>query len=314
MDSYGSMNPYTNSPGFMDLLHSQGETHSLDSNPYDNVSPSIEVGASQVPIVSSQYAGASSQGEMTQPERRSRITWTPADDVLLISAWLNTSKDPVISNQQKRGTFWSRIAKYYAVSLKAAGRPHRAASHCKQRWGKINDIVCKFVGCYEAATKQKSSGQNEDDVLKLAYEIYFNDHKKWCASSSTKPAGTPKRRKCQDGYAQSSSSMPQDHGADECMTRPPGVKASKGKSKKNVESTVEGEGKAFLEFQVSKVQRMLELKQQDYALKEKDFALKEKHSKHVMLENLLTKKEQLSEAEVALKDKLINDMLSRNSV
>jgi len=44
-------------------------------------------------------------------------------------------------------------------------------------WGKINEGVCKFVGAYDAATKQKLSGQNENDVMKMAHEIFYNDHK-----------------------------------------------------------------------------------------------------------------------------------------
>ncbi|XP_010462803.1 PREDICTED: glutathione S-transferase T3-like [Camelina sativa] len=242
MDSPDSMNP--DNSCFMDLLHSQMGTQNVVAHPYDS--------SSQVPIFSTQCPNdAPSEVGSTQVGRRTKTTWSPADDVLLISAWLNTSKDPITSNQQKGGTFWSRIEKYFASSPKAAGRPHREAMHCKQRWGKINDIVSKFVGCYEAAEKQRSSGMNEDDVMKIALQIYFDDHKvkftlehawrelrhdqKWCSSSSTRGTATTKRRKCVDGSAQSSSSQP--HEEDESTTRPPGIKASKGKSKRNVNNT-----------------------------------------------------------------------------
>ena len=43
---------------------------------------------------------------------------------------------------------------------------------------KINDLVSKFCGAYEAATRERSSDQNENDVLKLAHEILFNNHNK----------------------------------------------------------------------------------------------------------------------------------------
>ena len=33
------------------------------------------------------------------------------------------------------------------------------------------------MGCYDAATKQRTSGHSEDDVLKAAHEIFFNDYK-----------------------------------------------------------------------------------------------------------------------------------------
>uniref|UniRef100_A0A0D3ACK3 Uncharacterized protein n=1 Tax=Brassica oleracea var. oleracea TaxID=109376 RepID=A0A0D3ACK3_BRAOL len=39
----------------------------------------------------------------TPGERKERRSWTPVDDVALISAWLNTSKDPVVGNEQRAG-------------------------------------------------------------------------------------------------------------------------------------------------------------------------------------------------------------------
>ena len=81
-------------------------------------------------------------------------------------------KDALVGNERKASAFWKRIAAYYAASPKLAGVKPRAYNNCKSRWEKINEAVCKFVGCFEAATKQRSSGQNEDDVLKMAYEIY----------------------------------------------------------------------------------------------------------------------------------------------
>jgi len=73
------MDPFSlNSPGFMNLLSSQS-------------SQTIEVGSSDVP----------------KPVERRK--WTTQEDIVLISAWLNTSKDPIVSNQQKLGSFWKRI-------------------------------------------------------------------------------------------------------------------------------------------------------------------------------------------------------------
>ncbi|CAL9237863.1 unnamed protein product [Arabidopsis halleri] len=192
----------------------------------------------------------------------------------------------------------------------------REAGHCKQRWRKINDQVCKFVGCLAAATRQKSSGQNENDVMKLAYQIYSSDYKvkftlehcwrelrhdqKWCAASCTTENDKSKRRKVGDGaeaFGQSSSSQAASHG-DEAMARPPGVKAAKAKAKRPVKGDVE-ESKALSTFQT-----MWEIKKQDHELNDK---LSDKR----MLENLLGKTEPLSEIEMALKTKLITDMLSK---
>ncbi|KAL1209413.1 Glutathione S-transferase T3 [Cardamine amara subsp. amara] len=280
------MDPYSHDSGFLNLLTSQQSNHHLETNLYDD------------DLLFSNDDPSLSQDK--PKERRERRKWSHIEDVVLISAWLNTSKDAIIGNEQKGNAFWSRIAAYYGASPKLAGLEKREPTHCKQRWQKINDQVCKFVGSYKAATKQKSSGQNEDDVIKLAYQIFFNDYKmkftlehawrelmhdqKWCRSSSTKDQPPSKRRKFDEHSAQSSSSVPLSH--EEDQARPPGVKASKAKGKKSVSkaTTVEEEGNALLEFQ-----RMWDIKQKD-----------------------LTMKEPLSEMEVALKDKLITDMLSNS--
>ncbi|KAG2315135.1 hypothetical protein Bca52824_018257 [Brassica carinata] len=75
--------------------------------------------------------------------------------------------------------------------------------------------------------------------------------------------------------------------------RSPGVKAAKGKKKKNVE------GKETL----SEFQTMWKIKQQD-------LVMKERLSKMRLLDSLLAKKEPLPEYEEALKKKIINELLS----
>lgn len=72
---------------------------------------------------------------------------------MLISAWLNTSKDPLVGNEQKAIAFCKRIAAYFVASPNLAGLQKREPKQCKQMWGTINEGVCKFVGCYEAAMK-----------------------------------------------------------------------------------------------------------------------------------------------------------------
>ncbi|XP_010424440.1 PREDICTED: glutathione S-transferase T3-like [Camelina sativa] len=220
--------------------------------------------------------------------RRAKHAWLPADDVMLVRVWLNTSKDPSTSNEQRRRAFWGRIADYVSKCPNAVGRPKRESSHCKQRWGKINDTVCKFVGCYETAIREKSSGHNEDDVMKLAHQIFFNDQnvkfalehawrelrydQKWCASTSSKGNGVKRTRVCEDGSAHPSTSEAPIDVEDEPMHRPTSVKAAKvlrGKAKKNINTKVdvEGDAKALLEFQMQEVGRMYEMKQKDFALK-----------------------------------------------
>ncbi|KAL0689983.1 hypothetical protein Bca4012_089661 [Brassica carinata] len=139
--------------------------------------PSIEVSASDASVFGTGWPDDANEECHIVSDRKERRKWSPTEDKVLISAWLNTSKDPVVGNEQKAIVFWKRIAAYFGSSPQLAALQKREPSHCKQRWEKINEGVCKFIGCYDAATKQKSSGQSENDVLKMAHEIFFNDYK-----------------------------------------------------------------------------------------------------------------------------------------
>ncbi|XP_010430828.1 PREDICTED: glutathione S-transferase T2-like [Camelina sativa] len=266
MDPNDYMNPYRPISSYLNLLQIQPDTQNLDYSP--SLSPCSEA--------------PSSPASSPQENRKSRQAWLPTDDTMLVSAWLNTSKDPITSNQQRLASFWARIVKYFTSCPNAVGRPKREASHRKQRWGRINDLVCKFVGCYEAVTREKSSGQNEDDVMKLAHEIYFNDHGH---KFTLKHAWLVLRY--DQKWMHTIRLMWMNP-----LPRPPGVKSAKGKSKKcsNTQPIdVEEDGKAYLEFQLDRVSKMYEMKQKDFELKEKEFAMKKEHIKHVMLENLIAK-------------------------
>uniref|UniRef100_A0A0D3CZB4 Myb-like domain-containing protein n=1 Tax=Brassica oleracea var. oleracea TaxID=109376 RepID=A0A0D3CZB4_BRAOL len=226
--------------------------------------PSIDtVSTSDASVFGPEGTEDGNEDAETVSNRKERRKWTPTEDGVLISAWLNTSKDPVVGNEQKANAFWQRIAAYFAASPKLAGLQKRDRTCCKQRWAKINEAVSRFVGCYVAATKQRSSGQNEDDVLKIAHQIFYNDYKvkftmehawlelrhdqKWCGASTDKVQG--KRRKLGDQGSQSATYGPGNHVEDEA--RPVGVKASKAKGKSSVskQASLEEKEKERKEFQ-----------------------------------------------------------------
>ncbi|XP_013632664.1 PREDICTED: glutathione S-transferase T3-like [Brassica oleracea var. oleracea] len=300
------MNPLSEPCSFQNLLNSQQPNTFFF---FVTREPSIKLSSSDASVFGTQWAEDANEDEHVVSDHKERRKWSPTEDLVIISAWLNTSKDPVVGNEQKAIAFWKWIAAYVASSPKLSALQKREPSHCKQRWGKINEGVCKFVGCYEAAPKAKSSGMNEDDVLKMAHEIFFNDYKvkftlehawlelshdqKWCRASSTKDKVQSKRRKLDGQSAQLLTSVPRE---DDQGSRPVGIKAAKAKAKISVSKpTLEEEGREF--------QSMWEIRQ-------KDFALKEKLNKQKFLDSVIAKTEPLSELELALKNKLINDMLA----
>ncbi|XP_013699733.1 glutathione S-transferase T2-like [Brassica napus] len=278
MDSY----PSSQTSKFVELLNSQQSIF------FGNNDDSVSLSSSQSPYLGN--LGTEDGGE-TGTERRERRKWTPKDDIVLTSSWLNTSKDSVVSNEQRSDAFWTRIAAYFAESRQDGGCKQREARHCKKRWHMINDLVCKFCGAYEAASREKTSGQNENDVLKQEHQIFYTNHKKkfllehawkelrldqkWCEQASAKTEGSCKKRKCEDG-ADSSSSQATE------MKRPPGVKSAKASGKKTV-----AEENAMKEFHTM------------WSIKQQDLAMKNCLSKMRLLESLIAKKDPLAEYEEA---------------
>ncbi|XP_033133381.1 glutathione S-transferase T3-like [Brassica rapa] len=257
------MEPFPlHAPGFVNLLASQS------SSPID---------------VDSAEAAVNSPGLVKPPERRK---WTTKEDLVLISAWLNTSKDPIVSNEQKLGDFWKRIEAYFNSSPQLIGSLPREWGQCKQRWGRVNAEVCRFVGSHETALKEQASGQSENDVMKTAHDIYFNDYhlkftlehcwrelrfdQKWRSHSQPK-------EKRKEGGAEAVR--------EEEEVRPPGVKASKAAKRKKPNEAAYDHIHTIL-------------------------AEKNTISRQKILDRLLAKNiDTLSDNEVALKNKLISEML-----
>ncbi|XP_013601708.1 PREDICTED: glutathione S-transferase T3-like [Brassica oleracea var. oleracea] len=288
MDSY----PFSAHSNFVELLSQQ-------TVPFGNNEDSGDLSSSQ-PLPGSIGTDPPNCDGDSGPQRQERRKWTPTDDVVLISSWLNTSKDPVVGNEQKSNGFWKRIAAYFAASPLLAGCKERDHNQCKHRWHRINDLVSKFCGAYEAATREKTSGQNENDVLKLAHQIFYNNYKtrinlenawkelrhdqKWCELATAKNDGILKKRKCEDGGDSESSQATENK-------RTPGVKAAKKACQKTVVS--DGDLKKF---------------QSMWTMRQADLDRKERLSQLSLLNSLIGKKEPLPEYEETLKKKPINDL------
>ncbi|CAL5060965.1 unnamed protein product [Urochloa decumbens] len=68
------------------------------------------------------------------------------EDILLASAWLEISMDPVQSADQTHGTYWQRIYEYYHKHKTFySDRNTSSLSHC---WGVIQASVSKFCSWY----------------------------------------------------------------------------------------------------------------------------------------------------------------------
>ncbi|XP_019088381.1 PREDICTED: F-box protein At2g14710-like [Camelina sativa] len=171
-------------------------------------------------------------------------------------------------------------------------------------------VVC-FVLRYTwqrlyAAERLNNSGHSENDVLKVAHNIYFSDYKtkftmehywcllrfeqKWLNLHAINNPSTSVRTKMKPvaaaSQSETASKSEATHTEKDFEKRPQGVKAAKA-SRNN------GQGKALAEYK-----RMWEVKKLD-------MAEKEKLQKLGILDTLLAKPEPLSAVDQVIKDKIV---------
>ncbi|XP_010412510.1 PREDICTED: glutathione S-transferase T3-like [Camelina sativa] len=284
---------------FVDLLNSQKDSncsvnlippnstqssHTIQfSNPFSSQPLNISPPFSSQPLNQTPTSESEDCFEVTTDKideeggRGIQKRWSVEEDVHLISDWLNTSKDPVVSNEQRKNSFWKRVADYYKTHVGGTGSNARGTSQCKARWNMINHQVNKFVGCYAQASTRRKSAESEDDND----QKWITERHEVCGNKRTKLAS-------EGEFAATSS-----NGGDEM--RPPGVKAAKKKGKKPAVSSDVPDGS------VDKLDKII-------AMKDQEHAAKERHGKMRLLDILLNKSE-LTPTEVLLRDKLLDQML-----
>ena len=291
-------NPYSRNSGYVGLLNNLQNNNVQDNFPYESYPSSVDIGASENPPFSSQEPEGPSQPEDTPVERLVRRKWTPRDDEVVISAWLNTSKDDVVGNSMKLKTFWKRVDEFVAETL------HEKIEnvHCKQRWHRINDQTNKFCAAFSAAERQITSGQSDNDLLKVAHQIFYADqgHKftlehTWCVLrheqkwiSLNTPTPTGAKRKSGEVNSETAGAHVGEE-SPQAPVRPEGIKAAKA-------SRNSSKGKAIEDYKSI------------YELKCEDLARKEKLSKMAILDTLLAKTSPLSESQETVMNKLLAEL------
>ncbi|XP_062075953.1 glutathione S-transferase T3-like [Humulus lupulus] len=142
-----------------------------------------------------------------------KVKWSKEATILLISGWLNTSKDAIVGNDQTSTHFWARIAEYYNTNQK--GEQERTGRQCKDHWNKMNQKVPISMSVINEYNKHSTV-----------------DEPKW--NTMYQPKGGKRKKVSESGAFTSSSNA--DISDDEVReVRPTGPKAArrKGKEKKD---------------------------------------------------------------------------------
>ncbi|KAF4399439.1 hypothetical protein G4B88_022522 [Cannabis sativa] len=110
----------------------------------------------------------------TEPTQKSKLKWSKEATTLLISAWLNTSKDNIVGNDQISRRFWDRIAKYFNTNCK--GEERRSGKQCKDHWNKMNQKVVRFNSCYKQVQQAHHSDWSGEQIIENAHDMYKSEN------------------------------------------------------------------------------------------------------------------------------------------
>ena len=86
------------------------------------------------------------------------------EDCLLVSTWLNTSKDPITRVEQQTKQFWARVHAYFIENGRNLN--NRSQISISSRWQEINKVG-KFVGFVTQIENRQQSGMTEESRVIL---------------------------------------------------------------------------------------------------------------------------------------------------
>jgi len=146
------MDPFSQAGSFQNLLNSQQPNTS-----FSFVIPSIELSSSDASVFGTQWADYANEKHVVS-NRKERRKWSPTEDLVLISAWLNTSKDPVVANEQKAIAFRKQIASYVASSPKLSALQKREPSTVNKGGGRSTRVYVSLLGVMKLQLKLNPVG------------------------------------------------------------------------------------------------------------------------------------------------------------
>ncbi len=117
----------------------------------------------QVPIQTVADDMMEPEGDMGGTGGRGQ-SYSVKEDMLLVSAWLNVSLDPVVGSNQSHDTFWKRIEAYYHNNKDFPSTRNKKSM--QGRWSTINTMVQKFCGYYAQAVRAKKSRTTVEEMVR----------------------------------------------------------------------------------------------------------------------------------------------------
>lgn len=94
---------------------------------------------------------------------KKNTSFSQDEDEVLIFAYLNVSRDPVIGTNQFQKSYWHMISDFYKEHKKMAySRSQHSLEH---RWGDIQRDTAKFCGAYAQVMRLNQNGKSDDYMV-----------------------------------------------------------------------------------------------------------------------------------------------------
>jgi hypothetical protein len=159
------MDSLTREDVFFTNLLEEGSNMSID---FDMESGQLE--SPQGEVCTEQFPSENQLGSIAKKPTRG-VKFTVEEDLLLVSAWLNISMDPIVGNQQKHNTYWDKIYEYFEKEKTSC--ISRTANSLMHRWSTIQLKTNKFCGCLAQIERRNESGLNEQDKVFFFFFFFF---------------------------------------------------------------------------------------------------------------------------------------------
>lgn len=142
---------------------SQMYEHDSDSN--------IDMENVDAPSKKSQKGTKKSQkgGKQKVVSRRGG-SFTKEEDIVICSAFLNVSKDPITGVNQNSGGYYKRMHEYF--NKRKPEGSNRSQISIQHRWGAIQKAVNKFCALKSSVDRRNESGKSEQDRIDDAVFMY----------------------------------------------------------------------------------------------------------------------------------------------
>ncbi|KAM0032201.1 putative glutathione transferase [Helianthus debilis subsp. tardiflorus] len=90
-------------------------------------------------------------------------------------AWVKSSTNPIVGNNQTGVGFWKVIMEKFNVIMEQG--PMRDVNSVSGKWRKMSKVINHFSGIYNHSYTNPPSGSNEEDILNLALAKWDDKNK-----------------------------------------------------------------------------------------------------------------------------------------